>query len=279
MIVEGMYGLGDNIYQRSILREVRGQVYLYTTWPQLYSDLERVKCVRPKTKLRTQLKNLNRQPDSVWHIAPSYPSVKMSYNSINLSNGTILGSMEKKIGVEPKIFDLPKFSELDIPRPYAVVRPVTVRSEWYNIARGPALEYICTASGILMNNGYHVVSVADIAEKEWCEQLPKCNTAFNNGELNFEKLMGLIQHAAVVVGGVGWIVPACIAAGVPLVTILGGQGGHNAPEKITGAPMNLEKTSFIRPDDYCMCTDTRHCCNKTITNFKEKFNEALKEVA
>ena len=278
MVIIGMYGLGDNIYQRSVLREVKEEVYLHTTWPQLYSDLPGIKCVQPKTNLRTQLKNLHLQPASVWHIAPCFPPIRMTYTSSSLRCGSILKAMGSKVGTEPKIFDIPKFPKLDIPKPYAVIRPVTIRSEWYNIARGPEDAYLDTASGILRDNGYHVVSVADICEKEWCKQLPEVDTPYNHGELIFEQLMGLIQNADLVVGGVGWIVPACVASKTPLIVILGGCGGHNSPEKIIDKPMDLQNVNFIFPDNFCMCKDNRHVCNKTISGFEKKFLDAVKEL-
>ena len=278
MVVDGMYGLGDNIYQRAILREVKERVFLKTTWPQLYTDIPNIRCVVAKTRLRTQRKNVARLGANTWCTAPSSPSVKLSYGSRDLREGTILKSLSKPLSVKPKIFDLPKFKGLDIDKKYAVIRPVTIRSEWYNKARGPEDKYILKASQLLRELGFFVISVADIVEKEWCALLPEADVKYNKGELCFEQLMGLIQNAALVVGGVGWIVPACIASKVNLITILGGQGGHNAPSKIIDHPMKIDKAKFIFPDNYCMCTDNRHVCNKTITHFEAEFINAVKEL-
>ena len=48
MIVRGMKGLGDNIYQRAFVKRLPGPVYLETPWPELYEDLPGVKFVRLK---------------------------------------------------------------------------------------------------------------------------------------------------------------------------------------------------------------------------------------
>ena len=90
--------------------------------------------------------------------------------------------------------------------------------------------------------------------------------------------MGWVQNASLVVGGVGWIVPACAAAGVNLITILGGQGGHNHPKKLIDKPMNESKIKFIEPDNYCMCVDVRHSCDKTISNFDNKFIDSVESL-
>lgn len=279
-VIQGMYGLGDSIYQRSVLREIKETVYLRTAWPQLYKDLPNIKPVRPSTNLRTQNKNISRIPANTWHFEPNKPSVKMSYSSKALQHGSILKGLSECVGVEPKTFDVPKFKGPDMGhvKPYAVVRPVTLRSEWLNRARGPEPEYVCRAADILREEEFTIMSVADLTQKEWCEKLPRADINFNHGELCFEELMGLIQGASVVVGGVGWIVPACVAAGVPLITILGGQGGHNAPEKIIDNPMNDSKVRFIKPENYCMCRGNRHACDKTIKDFDSKFNKALEDL-
>lgn len=55
----------------------------------------------------------------------------------------------------------------------------------------------------------------------------------------------------------------------------GGNGGYNHPDKITDSMMDLSKITFEYPDNYCMCTDMRHKCNKQISNFNDKFKAYL----
>lgn len=279
MVVRGMYGLGDNIYQRAFVREIKEPVYLRTSWPQLYSDLPWVKPVKPTTRLRTQNKNVARQDASIWHRQPSLLIRHIRYGNAAFKKGSLLDAMRKCLGVRPAVFDLPHFEGPGIAKPYAVVRPVTVRSEWYNIARNPLPEYICEAAEVLHEAGLTVVSVADLQDgAEWAEMLPDCDIDYTHGELLFEQLMGLIRGAAIVVGGVGWIVPAAVAAGVPLAVVLGGHGAHNAPEKITGPPMDLSKTRWLYPDNFCRCSDMMHRCDKLITGFTDKFRGAVAEL-
>lgn len=279
LVLNGMHGMGDNIYQRAFVRELKHHVYLVTSWPQLYSDLTNVFPVKPAIKLRTQKKNVLTQPHHIWHKPPMPPLRKIMYGGASLRNGSILKSMRLSFRTNAKIFDLPKFEQPLLNKPYAVVRPVTIRTEWKNEARNPDPEYICIAAKELKSRGYTTVSVADLEEgAEWSNQMPACDINYNNGELSFESLMGLIQGSSVVVGGVGWIVPASVAAGVPLITVLGGHGGHNHPDKIAGEPMDLTLVRWIFPDNYCMCTDMLHRCDKTITGFNEKFNDALESL-
>jgi len=278
VVIKGMYGLGDNIYQRAFVREIKGDVYLRTTWPQIYKDLPNVHPVFGHTRLRTQQKNVAAQDGLIWHKAPAMVNKRIQYHAgaYSLTNTSVMIAMAYCFGVKAKIFDLPNFDKPLSNIPYAVVRPASIRAEWKNTARSPRSEYICKAADILRDSGLKVISVADlVGGVEWADHLPVCDEAYNHGELKLEQLLGLIQGASVVVGGVGWIVPASIACNVPLITILGGQGGHNAPEKVTGVPMDLNKTRWIYPDTYCRCTKMNHACKKTITNFEQKFKKEL----
>ena len=277
MLFDGMHGLGDNIYQRAFVREIKSRVYLCTSWPQLYKDLSNVYTVKPITRLRTQRKNIISRKETEWKAAPHVSKRKIRYGHNDLKyGGSILSAMSRCFNIKAKIFDLPKFEGPLIGEKYAVVRPVTVRAEWRNEARNPRVEYINEAALRMHELGYTIVSIADLQKNhEWCEELPYCDIAYNHGELDVEQMLSVVQKASIVIGGVGWIIPACAASGVNLITVLGGQGAHNAPEKITGVPMNIDKIRFIFPDNYCKCKDKLHKCNKEITNFKKKFDKAL----
>jgi hypothetical protein len=280
LLIDGMHGLGDNIYQRAFIREIKDTVYLRTCWPQLYCDLSNVLPVKQNTRLRTQKTNIDRQPGYIWNSSPIIrPAKKIRYGNALLRGRSILDEMRICFGIDAKKFDLPVFDLLPIKKPYAVVRPVTIREEWKNPARNPEPQYIVNAAIELKKSGFTTISVADLQNGiEWSPLLPECDIIYNNGELVFDELMGLIRGASVVVGGVGWIVPAAIAAGVPLIVILGGQGGYNAPEKITGKPMCLEKVQWIYPDNFCRCVNKMHQCNKTITEFENRFRRVLLNV-
>lgn len=277
VLINGMFGLGDNIYQRAFVKAFGRPVYISTPWPEIYRGIPEVHFIKPDTNLRTQKKNIERQPAGFWIKPRPMPSRRIRYGASELAKGSIIAAMQRRFRIEPEEFDLPQFMGPEISGQYAVVRPVTVRREWRNEARNPLPEYVIKAAEILRDRGFIVVSVADLQDgEEWTEGPPAHDIAYHRGELNVEQLLGLVQGASVVVGGVGWIVPACIASGVPLVTILGGQGGHNAPEKTTDPDrMDLSKTRWIYPDNYCRCAKMLHQCDKTITGFADKFQEAL----
>jgi hypothetical protein len=92
--------------------------------------------------------------------------------------------------------------------------------------------------------------------------MPPHHQAFINGELDVLQLLALLATADVIVGGVGFIVPAAIAAKVKAFVLLGGQGGHNAPEKITDPRFDLTRIGFAFPDRFCRCSNMMHRCDK-----------------
>jgi hypothetical protein len=70
----------------------------------------------------------------------------------------------------------------------------------------------------------------------------------------------------VVIGGVGWIVPAGMALRSKTFVVLGGHGGHNAPEKVTDPRLDLSRIGFAMPEAFCQCTNMLHDCDKRIAD-------------
>ncbi len=264
MFIRSMQGLGDSIYCRAFLKKFP-ECHAETPWPQLLKDLP-VKCVRPDTKLRTQLRNVNREHD--WHAPVGGPNLRIAYG-----RDPIIQGLCKAFRCEPGEFDLPDFGPSPVEGRYVLVRPATVRAEWRADTRNPLPEYIASAASEMRRRGWKVVSVADLEPgKEWAlDPLPPADIQFHKGELPVEQLLALLQHADAVIGGIGWIVPASIAAKVPAWIICGGQGGYNSPEHITDKCMDLSRITFAVPDRFCRCTLKQHTCDKRIADHDARF--------
>ncbi|MDI3895854.1 hypothetical protein QK382_29785 [Pseudomonas aeruginosa] len=259
-----MQGLGDSVYIRAFLKKYPN-CYVETPWPQLLNDLP-VKCVRPTTQLRTQLRNIQREQE--WHSPVGGGQMRIHYGQMPIVQG-----LRKAFRCEPAEFDLPDFGPSPVEGRYVLVRPATVRAEWRADTRNPLPEYIASAASEMRRRGWKVVSVADLEPgKEWAiDPLPPADIQFHKGELPVEQLLALLQHADAVIGGIGWIVPAAIAAKVPAWIICGGQGGYNSPEHITDKCMDLSRITFAVPDRFCRCTLKQHNCDKRITDHDQRF--------
>ncbi|RTO96217.1 hypothetical protein [Enterobacter hormaechei] len=278
LLINGMYGLGDNIYQRAFVRHLPGS-WLVTPWPEVYQGLD-VHFVRSDTQLRTQRKNEHNTDVGYEQPPEGAHTLRIGYGASALAQGSIITAMRRQFGITHPRFDLPDYGKTPVltDRPIALVRPVTARREWLNQARNPEPDYIAQAARILRRH-FFVVSVADLADgEEWLVgEPPEADLRLHHGELDITGLLSLTQQAAVAVGGVGWVVPAAISYGTPLYVVQGGCGAHNAPHVITDPAMNLRRVGWARPDNYCMCNKMVHGCSKRISNFEQNFTRWLHE--
>lgn len=281
LLIRGMWGLGDNLYQRPFVRAAasRFDVWLETPWPELYADLP-VRFVRGDRALRTQRKNLARQPASLFADPPAGArEVRVAYGHAQLDrpNGSILRALDELLPLtgHPLRLDLPDMGPPPVTadKPIAVVRPVTVRTEWRNEARNPKPEYLAWVSEQLLET-HHVVAVADLqgGAEEALNPLPRFHQGFLRGELDVRALLALCASADLLAGGVGWIVPAALAVQRPAFIVLGGQGGHNAPAKITDPRLDASRLGWAFPDRFCTCSNMLHPCAKTISNLPAQFS-------
>lgn len=283
--VKGFGGLGDQVYQRPLVRHLareRGELWLSTPYPELYGDLLGVNPVLWRAmKLRCQAKNMEMTPPDVWRQVPDARAerISISYGGHFPRRG-ILTEMEESARTRIKDFqfDLPDFGPTSAGRGgYAVIRPASVRTEWTNHARNPDPAYLAEAAQLLRQHGLQVICVGDIdgAEEVLVGEMPPADAYFVRGELTTRELFGLIQHAAVVVGGVGWLLPTAMAYRTPAVIIGGGLGRHNDPSLLTDPRMGERPIRFLSPDPYCRCGDLRHCCVKAIPDFAGQLERAL----
>lgn len=270
MIIKGMMGLGDNIYQRAFVKKLTKPVFIQTPWAEIYQDLPYVYPVKPYTTLRTQAKNIRNVQK--WYPQPPGRETQISYGKHGIIEG-----MSRCFGVSPDEMDLPNFGKVQTDMRYAVIRPVTVRTEWRADSRNPLPEYVNEAAKILRQRSYKVVSVADLQDNlEWIVgEEPEADVKYHRGELSVTQLLSLIKYADVVVGGVGWIVPAAIATKTRAWIINGGCGGYNAKDKITHPSLDLSKIKFIEPDRFCRCFEHNHRCDKHISNHANQFAKWL----
>lgn len=266
MFFEGMQGLGDNFYQRAVIRELPGRHQLVTSWPQLYADLP-VDCVKPQTTLRTQVKNIARR-DIQWSALPRGTARRVHYVG---QSGSMLAGLCHAFGVasERITFDGPPVVTPAGER-YIVVRPGTVRAEWRADSRNPLPEYVDRACRALSSR-FRIVSIADLADgAEWLVgPAPYAHERYHSGELTIEQLLGLVAGAAGVIGGVGWLVPAAVAYRVPMLLIYGGWGFHNGPARIFDPRMDVSRIEQAVPDRFCMCTSPSHGCDKRISRIDD----------
>ncbi len=280
LYVTGMFGLGDSLYMRPVVRELAKQdtVQVETPWPFVFNDLDNVFCTPARTSLRTQAKNM-RSADYTKRIEgrPSH-KLHLRYKAAEIARGmSILESLERSVGVV-----LPDEVDMSIPRlqnaprqnNMVFVRPVTLRREWLNSARAPDPTYIADVVRWVNTEGYTTFCIADVKPKEeWIvEPAPPTKFHILNGGLPSERMLQLAAGCDFLLGGVGFIVPLALATKTPLFCILGGNGAYNHPRVLTDPRVLSENIGWGVPDKFCLCTDDRHDCDKTISNLQEQYN-------
>lgn len=283
--VKGFGGLGDQVYQRPLVRHLvatRGPLWLSTPYPELWEDMPDVYPVLFRAmKLRCQSKNMERTPAEVWRQVPDARAerIEIGYAHLFPRRG-IVTEMEDSARTRIKDFqfDLPDFGPTSAVRGrYAVIRPASVRTEWTNHARNPDPAYLAEAAQLLRQQGLQVICVGDIdgTEEVLVGEMPDADAYFVRGELTTRELFAMVNHAAVVVGGIGWILPTAMAYRTPAVIICGGLGQHNDPSLLTDPRMGERPIRFLLPSPYCRCGNLRHACVKVIPDFAEQFERAL----
>lgn len=286
-----MKGLGDNIYQRAFIKNLPTEalVVLDTPWPEIYQDLPNVYFEHCKTELRTQKKNTKKTDYCGRRAIDIGIAMRDKSRIVNLghsryTNTGILKGMESVFKIKPSTMDLPTFNPSKliadlIGKRYALIRPVTVRTEWHSDARNSLPEYLAQAVELIKAAGFITVSVADVdgINEKFVGEFPKCDFYFNKGELLIKDLLCLTENASLVVGGIGWAVPASLAYRVNSIFICGGWGEFNHPNRLL-PDYEVPQVRFLMPDHYCMCRDSNHKCNKTISKFNEQFSRVLNEL-
>lgn len=303
VVVKAMQGIGDQIYSRPFIGRLcakRSPVYVETAIPELYEDLP-VKFLDPgPPNYRTQLKHYNKVLARKIYEELDGPReyVSYGYGRDELKLRGIISHMEysfnRFLGIEKtSIFldiDLPHWNkywmssqvrefvqELTVgySRRYAIIRPVTLRREWYCETRSPDPKYVGWCARYLLDSGYEVLSLADTLEgEEWIEgesDLPAGVTKLHHGELGLIETLSLVRGASMVVSGPCFLTPLAIGSEAPLFTIFGGRGEYDNPHKLFDLRLDLQKLGWAIPDNFCRCNRQVHTCDKRITNLDDKF--------
>ena len=266
LVIEGMLGMGDNIYQFPIVKHYAEhyQVTLKTPWPEVYEGLN-VDFIKPTTRLRTQNKSIARNDATYKTAEPLAVKLHLTYTGWRRKGLPLYQGLLHSVNLKDIVYNLRIREAKQTRQNIAVVRPATLRSEWMASSRNPGPQYIQWAIDYLRNKGLEVFVVADIDPPAEVYDGPRPRNAhyyFEKGELSIKGMMDLVHQARVVVGGVGFLCPMAIALGTPAVIIHGGAGGLNRPELIDAPGEGVLR--HVLPLKYCPCSNQNHHCNKAI---------------
>lgn len=282
LLVHGMHGLGDNLHQRAVIRQLMktNDVWLESSWVAPYHDLiaDGLKVVQKSTALRTQSKNSTREASRFYRsLAPPYAKqIQVSYSIEQVRRqGSVLGAMLAMCGCDNKAADfrLPIQSTWQAKaqrliekwkptKPIMLYRPLVQRTEWGGCAARNPDHYAYAHLFASIRERFFVVGIADLVPNvEW---LVGCDFDLDAkcyaGELEFETLAALTQKAALMFCSPGFAVILAQAVGTPVVTVFG--GFENSKSFSAGA--KFAPYLGIDPVVPCDCFQHTHNCRKQI---------------
>lgn len=276
VVVAGMFGMGDCLHQRAVLREMMhsSKVTLQTFYTAMYHDLIdsglEVSLVNgPAARIKDAG---NRSGAQGIRNAPA----RIGYTPETIKHhGSILAAMFASVGL--KMPDRPDFS-LPVKgawrsaarriigdtggKPLMVYRPIVLNDVWSAPARSPDPEAYETLYRAIRDR-FFVVSVCDLTTGGERIIGPEVDVdlKLHKGECDFEALAGLFAEAALVFGNPGFSGVLAQAVGTPLVCIYGANESYRTTNSV-GA--HLAPTLAIEPITPCEC-HARVCgCDKTI---------------
>jgi ADP-heptose:LPS heptosyltransferase len=272
-----MHGLGDNLHQRSVIRQLAAKhdVWLETSWPCVYWDMPELNLMARGTKLRTQVKNSEREADRFTRAEPPRaPELTVRYPPRAVKeHGSVLKAMSNICGVPPGDFRLPIKPEwlakadaliaaLKPQKPLMFFRPLVERVEWTGgKTRNPDPQGFAELFRLIADR-FFVVSIADLVKDvEWEVGQPlKADVRFHRGELDIETVFGLASRSALMFGAPGFQTVMGQAIGTPGVTVFGGY--EDASSFSSGAV--YAPWLPIEPIRPCPCWTHHHQCRKRI---------------
>jgi hypothetical protein len=273
LLIEGMHGLGDNIHQRAIIRQLMqdNEIWLRTSWPSVYHDLD-IHLVAGETQLRTQLKNQKREADKFERQVRISRHTRILYSPEAVrETGSVLGAMckETRTNLDIADFRLPIPAEWEkkarailsrVKKQVMIYRPLVERREWKSTAaRNPDIEAY-DALFRQVRGRYYVISLADLADRqEWIVSKPvRADREFHAGELDFETMAALFKLANLVFTAPGFAVPLAQAVGTQVISVFGGyESSRSFSAGAKYAPYLGIDT--INP---CECFSATHKCDK-----------------
>ena len=281
--LNGMHGLGDNLHERAIVRELmRGHdLWLKTSWPQLFWDLPELHLVPLKSPIPWMARNEIRTaalygrtvaPPGSKVVSNGYLSRMRPGNRVSVLQtmadvcGVPLGAGDFRLPVAPQ-WRAKAEAVLTDGRPLMIYRPLVAISEVNResarakIARNPDFEaYHALFSAI--RDQYFVVSIADTTQVSECLIGPpiKADAEFHHGELDIETIIALTASAALVFTSPCFMTVLAQAVSTPLICIFGGFEGKES----FSAGARYSPWLPIEPINPCACWSPACSHDKTI---------------
>lgn len=278
LAVMGMFGIGDSLHQRAVLRELMKthSVTVQSFYTAMYHDLVAYGLkvvlrgrITPRIKDGGNRNGARSLPVAQARIGYTPEMIKR--------HGSILAAMYASVGLampEAPDFGLPVKEEWRRAaralmsgwsmrgKPLMVYRPVVLNKVWECPARSPDCEVYATLYRSIRDR-FFVVSICDLTQGGERIVGPEVDVdvKLHRGEADFETLAGLFAEAALVFANPGFAPVLAQALGTPNVCVYGANESYRTTNSVGS---HLAPTLAIEPIAPCEC-HARFCkCSKAI---------------
>ncbi len=280
LMVESLYGFGDNIFLRPILMAQRDEwnVYVQTPYPELFIGTG-IQPVKPQTFLydfanraMDEAKGYVEKPEIFKFMRPNY-SMEDLKNCKTISHSFSKGFKNKEFTqrLSPSDYQISLGKKLigDLGKVMLVKIP-SYRHDWESESRAPKTEYMIECMEIAKEHGLKIISLQDYTlgdklcepelEKQW---MSLCDKTLH-GKLSVDELIGLFSQADCVLTYPNFLLPLSIYLDKPVFCIY---GGSISPQTIIDPRIQAAHYSYAAPKPFCNCIQPSHNCNKDISNY------------
>jgi len=295
LYIAGPYGFGDSFYCRSLVKSLAQRylnIYVRTTLPEAFWDIENVKFVHPTTPLRAQKKHLEHIDETreyKWETPPKgieHRSWGSFISAWRCTDGDAVTDNPRGEESTTKFFvneyDLKDFNfsfplkkewieaakkivnELDMKhKKLCIVRPPAIHKEWANYSRNPKKEYFQLLIDKYKDDYFFISMGNNKEKKEWFEDggLNGIDMRYDHGELPITTIFGLAKIAHMVITPPDFFSVLAIATKTKCFCIF---GGCAKPDAIFNENMGLDNFRWVTPTPFCNCMRMNHKCKKEI---------------
>lgn len=308
LFIRGPYGFGDTFYCRSLVKSFAKKyqtIYVRTTLPEAFWDIENVKFVRPISPLRAQKEHIEYIDGSNEHKWEKPPQgiKQLSWGSFispwKHTDGDAVNANPRGEESTTKYFvNENAIKDFDFAFPIkkewtkeaqkildgldmkgkklCIVRPPTIHKEWANYARNPKPEYFQLLIDRYKDDYFFITVSNNKEDEEWFEggELKGIDKRCDHGELSITTLFGLIKIADMVITPPDFFSVLSIATKTKCFCIF---GGCAKPDAIFDENMGLENFRYTAPEPFCNCMRMEHNCNKKMgtKDIIEKFKALI----
>ncbi len=277
LVVRGMLGVGDNLHQRAVVRELmkKYEVWLQTFYVSMYHDLtanglKLLSFRRPRGRIRDDApadapaprgatnKEITYRRESIHRcgsiLAAMFDSVDLPFPAAPDFTYPVPASGLRKARA---LIDSCNTGGL----PLMIYRPIVQNHVWPCPSRSPdSVAYAELYESI--RESFFTVSVADLTRNEWIVGAEQpANIKLHHGEVDFETLAGLFSEASLVFANPGFAPVLAQAVGAPTIIVYGGNESHRTTN-VVGE--HQAKTLAIQCSPQCECHQRFHACGKWI---------------